>query len=1054
MFIIGCVLFTIFSGCNEPTVPFPNSVVKKGEVRFEFNKLVAPGAKVLFEGKAFDNEAQASEGKLVAVEYNGKVYLYYTGWKDTTYSLDANISKKAVASFIAQKYLQYNKIQSMKHGSIQSYQWELPTGIGINQNSNNRYDFSNFKYRWAAVDNSKEVKYLTPKTFIKWSFVDWNNILGVNVAETKTIDYYGYPYKTYGSVISAMASPLNNFLIDYDNLKKAFNENPELVMKLNAAEFFDIMITGIEQIVGLLPDGHCLDATAFNFIFNTFKTIGYDLLLGTEGAKDALQSQTEDFFNEMIVCILSVANTEFGGPAVEEFITVLSSLAWVGQVSVGSWDAATSKYYAEFKPNQSNNLSIDVTPSGNQNKIVGESLTYTITVKDQFGNLINSANVEVSDGSNNSQRQLTTNNGGVVTYTLICNKAGNFDITFQASKSGFTSSLQVNSHVIVSLPNSLSINVSPSDSQNKQIGETLTYTITVKDQNRNPVSYAKIVINDGISGSQQLQASDNNGVTTYSINCNKVGTFNNTFKASKSGFLSSQVESRNVSIINLPQSRLSIDVSPSGNQKKQVGETLTYTITVKDQNGNPVSYAKVIINDGILGSQQQCTTNSIGVATYTVNCTKIGTFNNTLQASKSGYTTSQVTSIQVIISQQKGLSIDVSPSGNQNKSVGETINYTITVKENNGNPVNQANVLLKDGLSGSQLQNSTDNKGNTTYSFKCSKDGIFNNTFQASKSGYTSSQVLRSQVTISQKTTLSIDVFPSGNQNRNVGENIDYTITVKDNYGNPVDHANVLIYDGLNGTQQQRTSNSNGVATYTVTCNQAGNFSTTFQATKSGYTSSDIVTRGITVAQKPKNLNVSIQPQSITLNGGDRYSFTVIVTSEGLPVQGVEVTCTVPFGTSYTGITGSDGIPRPEIKDWRVPGDQQGGTYTIRFYASKSGYNTGSGSGTLIVNSPKGLRINYGCPSSPEKAGEYHSISFTVTDDRSGATVSNATITVTIPWCSNCYKDIYTDSNGHARYDGQVPTNMAGVPGTYYFSARKDGYTNSSKYSCTVNVSR
>ncbi len=95
--------------------------------------------------------------------------------------------------------------------------------------------------------------------------------------------------------------------------------------------------------------------------------------------------------------------------------------------------------------------------------------------------------------------------------------------------------------------------------------------------------------------------------------------------------------------------------------------------------------------------------------------------------------------------------------------------------------------------------------------------------------------------------------------------------------------------------------------------------------------------------------------------------------------------------------------------------------------------------------------MDYNCPPSPENPGQEHIITFTVRDENN-VPVPNATITVTLAWYRDRFEDLVTDSNGNATFYGAVPEDKAGVTGIYYFYARKDGYTNSSKYSCVVNV--
>jgi hypothetical protein len=89
---------------------------------------------------------------------------------------------------------------------------------------------------------------------------------------------------------------------------------------------------------------------------------------------------------------------------------------------------------------------------------------------------------------------------------------------------------------------------------------------------------------------------------------------------------------------------LSLDISPSGTQNPSVGQSTTFTATVKDSKGNAVSGATVTIADGVKALSTSITTGSSGTATYAVTPTSAGTFSVTFgPAQKSGYTPSSGT---------------------------------------------------------------------------------------------------------------------------------------------------------------------------------------------------------------------------------------------------------------------------------------------------------------------------------------------------------------------------------------------------------------------------
>ncbi len=98
-------------------------------------------------------------------------------------------------------------------------------------------------------------------------------------------------------------------------------------------------------------------------------------------------------------------------------------------------------------------------------------------------------------------------------------------------------------------------------------------------------------------------------------------------------------------------------VSPSGPQMRGWGQAVTYTVTVRDTNGTPVSGATVLGTNSLIGmsfTTSPATTDVGGLISYTATvpvCAPNGVYNITFMASKPGYLTSQPAVHQIEVNQ-------------------------------------------------------------------------------------------------------------------------------------------------------------------------------------------------------------------------------------------------------------------------------------------------------------------------------------------------------------------------------------------------------------------
>jgi len=722
------------------------------------------------------------------------------------------------------------------------------------------------------------------------------------------------------------------------------------------------------------------------------------------------------------------------------FGTASNSIGLTVTNSAGLSSTATATIIVNFT--SASTLSLSVQPSSAQTFNQGDTMNFTITVRDQNNSAVSGANVAIQDGLElGSLQNVTTNGSGQATYgysipTQVA--PGNYTMTFgPATKSGYTQSGSTSVAVTVNAPATvLNLSVTPSGSQTVNPGQSVNYSITVTDSSGNGVSGATVPVANPL-GTNTSVTTGSGGTASYGVTVSSSqasGSYTVSFGgASKTGYLTSSLAQRTV-IVNGTQPLLTLSVSPSTLQTVSAGQTVNYTLTVLDGTGAAVSGASVTVTNPFTATNSTVTTTG-GTASYSLTVPSgQGAANYTVfftGASKSGYTTSSGTQAFITVQPAQGptLSLSVQPSSAQTFNQGDTMNFTITVRDQNNGAVSGANVAIQDGLELGSLQNVTTNgSGQATYGYSIPTQvapGNYTMTFgPATKSGYTQSGSTSVAVTVNAPATvLNVSVTPSGSQTLNPGQSVNYSITVTDGSGNGVSGATVPVANPL-GTNTSVTTGSGGTASYSITVSSSqasGSYTVSFGgASKNGYLTSSLVQRTVIVNGTQPLLTLSVSPSTLqTVSAGQTVNYTLTVQDgNGAAVSGASVTVTNPFIATNSTVTTTGGTASYSLT---VPSGEGAANYTVFFSgASKSGYTTSSGTQAFITVKPGTVS---GSPSG----------TLTASPSTCQVTTVNGTCAISLVWTltnSTSGQITVTDALGNNKVVGPV----SGSSGTYPIS--------------------
>ena len=325
------------------------------------------------------------------------------------------------------------------------------------------------------------------------------------------------------------------------------------------------------------------------------------------------------------------------------FLPLLSGLFLVALTTCGKDSPTGSKSPDPPPPAASVATRIVISPSSSTLNAIGQTVQLTASVFDQYNSPMPSA---VVSWSSNSQEIATVSVQGLVTAV----KNGATVITARSGNVSATANVTVSQAAV-------RIEIKPGEATLMSIGATVQLTATVLDQNFQPVEGAVLTWQ---SGDETVAAVSAQGLVTA------VGNGVARITAT-SGSTSSGIEVR------VMQEAGSIVIEPMEATLMSLGETVQLTATVLDQNGQAVVGAVLTWQSGdetvaTVGAQGLVTAVGNGAAWITAT---------------SGSTSS---GIEVRVMQEAG-SIVIEPMEATLMSLGETVQLTATVLDQNGQAV-------------------------------------------------------------------------------------------------------------------------------------------------------------------------------------------------------------------------------------------------------------------------------------------------------------------------------------------------------------------------------
>lgn len=202
------------------------------------------------------------------------------------------------------------------------------------------------------------------------------------------------------------------------------------------------------------------------------------------------------------------------------------------------------------------------------------------------------------------------------------------------------------------------------------------------------------------------------------------------------------------------------------------------------------------------------------------------------------------------------LYVEVEPE-TQSKDWNDTYEYTVSVTDDSGDPVADAQVSVTNNLDGSTDNLPTDAGGLAVYTGTVpdgKENGSYEIEFNAAKDQYNSSGAVSAWLNVSHVYTLILSVTPETVDTADWEDEITLQINVKNDAGAPVDSATVNIFNTLTELPDEFViTDPDGNAEYSFIVPEVSDdsYEVNFFAKKEGSYDSDFVIRMITVDHYP-----------------------------------------------------------------------------------------------------------------------------------------------------------------------------------------------------------
>ena len=781
-----------------------------------------------------------------------------------------------------------------------------------------------------------DVPEITPKK-------DVNNTtpnFGENVAYTIVVSNDGITDAKQVIIKDVLAKGLKFIEANYDGVYDESTHTVTWILDINAKNKVTLNVTAAVDAYGVLNNNVTIgdktssvditvpeiipDKTANTTNTNYGDDVTYSVIVTNDGDVDA----KDVIIVDQLGSDLKYVSSSDGGVWDEKTNTV----TWIIDLSKGETKTFTVVATVVGYGNVTNSLTVgnktskinvtvpEITPDktvDNENPNFGDNVTYTIVVSND--GIADAKNVVVEDVLAEGLKFIEANYNGVydeatrtVTWIVDINAKNHVDLTVKVNVEDYG---VLNNNVTIGNKTS-SVNITvPEINPNKtasidnpNFGDEITYTVNVT--NAGKVNANNVVVHDVLGEGLELISADG-GVyddktrtITWTVNLNSGETKSFKVVAKVIGYgdvTNSLVVGNKTSAVDVNVPEI-IPGKDANNKAPNFGDSIDYTITVN--NIGKADAKNVVVVDHLAKGLKYISSSDNGVydaathtVTWVIDIAADSSFDLTVTAVADEY--GVLTNIVSV--GDKSASVDVNvpeiipnkTADIENPNFGDNVTYTVTVT-NDGNADAKAvvvrDVLGKDLKFVSATGTYTFDEATNTITWTVDVDAGKTETFTVVATVINYGNVTNSLVvgnkTFNKNVTVP-EITPDktvDNENPNFGDNLTYTVTVKnEGNGNATD---VIIVDTLGkglGYISSTGNYDNKTNTITWKVNLASGETKTFTVVAKivGYTD---VTNKVTVGNKTAAVTVNI-PEIIpakdvnntTPNFGDTVEYTITV---------------------------------------------------------------------------------------------------------------------------------------------------------------------------------
>jgi PKD repeat protein len=473
---------------------------------------------------------------------------------------------------------------------------------------------------------------------------------------------------------------------------------------------------------------------------------------------------------------------------------------------------------------------------GNKSTSENLALTFTISATDADNDPITYSAAGLPTGAG-----LT---GQTFSWTPTYTQAGTYNVTFIASDGKAQTS------------QTITITVADTDrppvladiaNQSVNVSSLLTFTLSATDPDGDSLTYSAGTLPGGATLTGQTFA--------WTPASSQAGTYSITFTVSDGTLTSSKTAS-----ILVIQPNVAPVLATIGNKSVNENQTLTFTISATDGNGDTITYAAANLPSGAGFTGR--------TFSWTPTYTQAGGYNVTFTASDGQLQTSQTITITVVNVDRPPVLADI---GSKTVDVTKFLSFTLSATDPDGDSLTYSAGTLP---SGATLTGQT-----FAWTPTASQAGTYSVTFTVSDGTLTSSKT--ASILVSQSNVAPV-LAPIGDKSVKENQALTLTINATDSNGDSITYSAANLPTGASFTGQ--------TFSWTPTFTQAGSYNVTFTASDGKLQTSQTVTITVVDVDRPPVLAAigskaveATKPLSFVLSATDPDGDNLTYSADGLP---------------------------------------------------------------------------------------------------------------------------------------------------------------------------